>query len=430
LDPATGEMIADEGHPTPDRTYARGVGLTVRHEGVSAVSLDRATLRALADMTDQVGVLSIYVTLDPHFRVESSARPPWELRLHRQLAELRERLKEQGPREHWKALTARLDALQPELEWLLDPTVTGQGRALLVGVGDGEVRTVSLQVPMVDRVVLAPRPHLQPLVAAWSTAGPAGAASVSADGLRVVDVRFGLAEVVGVIRYQDSVEQRELKGPAAANPAMPQHSAAQQDLFIRREDDKLARFLRTVGPRLAGFVTEREWDYLALTGEATLVQAVREGLPPQLPAEVVTLDHPVNSLPVPRLAATVSPALDDARQRRHRALAAQARDNALSANTGACGLGETLGALQQGRVAHLLLAADRQWSGHRGPDGYLVPEGEVPPGTDPADLTPEPRLGERMIELAYQNSAEVTMLDPAAATPLADVGGIGAILRW
>lgn len=404
--------------------------MTVRREGVPAVSLDWTTLRAVADLRDEIGVLSIYVTLDPHHRTVPSAKPPWELRLRHELAELRDRLKEHGPREHWKGLTARLDGLHLELERLLDPATSGQGRAVFAPVSGGPVRTVSLQVPLGDRVVLEPRPYLRPLVAAWSTAGPAGAVSVSADEVRLVDLRFGRAEAVETIPYQDESEQRELAGPAAANPAMVQHSAPQHDLHARRAEDKRARFLRGVGPRLAEVAVAREWGDLALTGDAALVQAVRDGLPPSLPAEVVTLDHPVASLPPARIAATVSPALAAARHRRHRTLAERARSNALSANAGTCGLGETLGALQLGRVAHLLLDADRQWSGSRAPDGYLAPDGEVPPGADSGTLAPEPHLGERMVELAFRDGALVTMLDPAAAAPLAEADGVGALLRW
>ncbi|HEY8473795.1 MAG TPA: VLRF1 family aeRF1-type release factor [Natronosporangium sp.] len=381
-------------------------------------------------MTDEIGILSIYVTFNPHYRVEAPAKPPWELRLRQQLGQLSDRLRDQGPREHWKALTARLDALQPDLTELLDPTASGQGRALFAGVASGEVRTVALQVPLGDQVVLEPDPHLRPLLAAWSTAGPAGVVSVSADELRILDLRFGFTEPVGVIPYPGSIEQRELKGPAPTGGQFFQRSAPQHDLYERREDDKLARHLRSVGPRLAGLVSEWEWSYLVLTGEAPLVQAVREGLPAQLPAELLTLDHQVGSLPPAKIAATVAPALDEARHRRHRQLAIEVRDKAMSGNAGACGLSQTLTALQEGRVAHLLLDAERRWAGRRTDDGVFVPDGEVPPGVEVAALRPEPHLDERMIELAFREGARVTMLAPAAAAPLADVDGIGATLRW
>ena len=394
------------------------------------VPLDRTTLRALAGMTDQIGILSIYVTLDPQRRAESAVRPSWEVRLRSRLAEIQEQQKRDGPREHTAGLRARLEALRLDLERLLDPATPGQGRALFAGVAGGEVHQVSLQVPLVDQVVLAARAQLRPLVTAWSVAGPAGAVAVSADEVRVVDLRFGWTEEVAVIDYVNTVEQRELKGPAAANPAMAQHSAPQQDLFARREEDKLLRFLRTVGPRVAGYAARRDWEHLVVTGEAPLVQAVVDGLPQPWADEVVTLTHPVTTLTRPKLAATVEPALAGARQRRRQGLAQQAREAAMSANTGAFGLGETLDGLQQGRVAHLLLAADGQWSGSRTPDGLLVPDGEVPPGVTAGSMTPEPDLGERMIELAFREGAEVTVLAPPDAAPLAEVDGVGAVLRW
>lgn len=392
------------------------------------MTLDWAMLRAVAGMTDPGGVLSIYVTLDPQWRAESTVKPPWELRMRHELAGIREASREHGTRAYAKAVAARLDGLAPDLDRLLDPTASGQGRALFAGVSSGELRTVSLQVPLVDRVVLESQPYLRPLLTAWSNAGPAGVVSVSAEELHVVDLRFGLTELVDTIGYEPPPEQRSREGPAAT--VVTQSSVAQHDLWERREDDKLVRHLKAVGPRLAEHAAAREWGYLVLTGHAILVQAVRDGLPPRLPAEVLALDHPVNSLSPPKLAATVAPVLDEARQRHHRELAERVRASALSANTGSCGLGETLWALQEGRVAHLLLDAGRQWSGTRGPDGLLAPTAEIPPGADPATVQTEPHLGERMVELALRNSARVTTLAPAAATPLADADGVGAILRW
>jgi hypothetical protein len=400
-------------------------------EGVSAVSLDQATLRAMAEMSDEVGVLSAYVTLDPQARAEPAAKPPWELRLRHSLAQQKDRLKETGSRTHYAALTDRLERLRLDIERLLDPAAPGQGRALFAGVSDGQVRTVSLQVPLVDRVVVEPQAHLRPLVAAWSAAGPAGVAAVSADEVRVIDLRFGWVEEVATVAYEPTTgESRQLKGPAAANPAMAQHSAPQHDLFERREEDKLLRYLRTVGPRLATISKEREWEHLVITGEAHLVQAVTEGLPHGTEVEVVTLSHPVATLTPPKIAATVEQALDAARQRRRRGLAEKAHDAAMSANAGAWGLGETLDGLQQGRVSHLLLHADGQWAGSRTPEGLLVPAGEVPPGADADTMSDEPYLGERMIELAFRNGGRVTMLDAEDSAPLVAAGGVAALLRW
>jgi hypothetical protein len=328
------------------------------------------------------------------------------------------------------SLRARIDQLRPELERLLDRAAPGQGRALFAGVADGQVRTVALQMPLGDRVVLETDAFIRPLLTAWSQAGPAGIVAVSADEIRMIDLRFGWAEEVAAIRPPEQVEQRELKGPAAANPALNQHSASQRDLFERREEDKLVRFLRTVGPAVTDQARVREWDQLLVTGEAHLVNAVTDGLPPGWNGELVTMTHPVATLTVPKIVATVVPALDEARQRRRRALATRAYESAMSANAGAWGLSDTLTALQQGQVAHLLLTADGQWPGSRTPEGVLLPDGEVPPGVEVDRLTPEPHLGERMIELAFNGGARVTVLERDDAQLIAEAGGVAALLRW
>jgi hypothetical protein len=387
-------------------------------------------MRTLAAMTDEIGILSVYVTLDPHRRAENAAKPSWELRLRSQLTEVQERLKATGPRDHYMALTKKLEQLRLEFERLLDPAAPGQGRALFTGVADGTVHQISLQVPLDDRVRLETGAHLHPLVTAWSNAGPAGVVAVSAEAVRAIDLRFGWTEEVAVLHYTSPAEQRERKGPAAANPALAQQSATQQDLFERREEDKLLRYLRTVGPKVGEHAARHEWEFLVVTGEAHLAQAVVDALPGAWADEVITLNHPVTTLTRAKLVATVEPALAEARQRRHWALADRAHQAAMSANAGAIGLGETLDGLQQGRVSHLLLAADRQWSGSRTPDGRLVPDGEVPPGVESGTMSHEPDLGERMIELAFRDSAQVTILDPPYAMPLADADGVGAVLRW
>lgn len=393
--------------------------------------LSWATLVSLGAMADDVGVLSIYVTVDPYGRSEAAPRAPWEVRLRNQLAEVEQRLREDGPREHYMALSARLEQLRPDLERLLDPTAPGLGRALFTGVADGEVRTVSLQMPLGDRVVLEPDAYIRPLVDAWSQAGPAGAVAVGADGVRVIDLRFGWSDEVAAMRPPDLPEQPELKGPpAAANPAIPLPAAAQRDLYERREEDKLLRFLRTLGPELDRHAHDRAWEHLVVTGDARTVQAVTDGLPQSWKDRVVTLGHPVATLTVPKIVSTVMPALDDARRRHHLDLVRRAHDLAMSRGAGSWGLGDTLNALQQGRVDHLLLAVDGQWTGSRTPDGRFVPEGEVPPGVTADQLTTEPHLGERMIELALASGAKVTAVEPDGDGLLEQAGGVAALLRW
>lgn len=391
-------------------------------------SPDRTALRGLAGLADELGVLSVYVTADP--REESGPRPAWQVRVRGELAALVERAKADGPRRRWVALTERLARLHTDLAELLDAATPGLGRALFVPVGRDEVHGVSLQVPMVGPVVCEPTACVRPLIAAWQAHGPAGVLGVSGDGVRVLELRFGQVREVAVLAYTSTAAQRrELAGPPAANPALDQRSAAQRDLFDRREDEHLARFLRSAGPRVAAYAAELDWADLVVTGDPRLVAATVAGLPASAPP-VLRLDHVVGALPGPRVGAAVGEELDAVRRQRGHRLAEQARDAALAGGPATVGLGDTLGALHEGRVAHLLLDGDGRWCGSRTPDGRLVPAGEVPPGATAEGLVAERRLGERMIELAFRDGAAVTVLDPGAAEPLEANDGVAALLRW
>jgi hypothetical protein len=394
------------------------------------VSFDWTTLRSLATMTDRIGVLSLYATVDPH---DESSQPAWRARVRTELKRLRENARQRGPREYYAAVSSRLDALNNDVEALLDSRTTGLGRALFAAISNGQVERLTLQVPLTDHVTLAPTAQLRPLVSAWSAAGPAGAVAISADEAHIVDLRLGMATEVATIAHPDDLaDRRELTGRGHATVTTTYHSSASHhDLFEQRAEDRLLRYLHTLGGSIAEHAKDHRWECIVMTGEAKYVNAVAGGLPSGLTATVVTLPHTVTGRGSHKLAAAVQPTVVTTRAERHLRLAERTRDAALSTSeAGSCGLAPTLAALQEGRVAHLLLAADRSWTGLRAPDGTLTSEIDVPPGVDPDTLIPESGLDERMIELAIRDGAEVSILDSEAAAPLADHDGIGALLRW
>jgi hypothetical protein len=350
-----------------------------------------------------------------------------------ELKRLRENARQRGPREYYAAVSSRLDALNNDVEALLDSRTTGLGRALFAAISNGQVERLTLQVPLTDHVTLAPTAQLRPLVSAWSAAGPAGAVAVSADEAHLVDLRLGMATEVATIAHPDDLaDRRELTGRGHATVTTTYHSSASHhDLFEQRAEDRLLRYLHSLGGEIADHAKNHRWECIVITGEAKYVNAVVGGLPSNLAATVIALPHTVAGHAPHKLAAAVQPAVEASRAERHLRLAERIRDAALSTSeAGSCGLAPTLAALQEGRVAHLLLAADRSWTGMRAPDGTLTSETDVPPGVDPDTLVAEPGLDERMIELAIRDGAEVSILDSEAAAPLADHDGIGALLRW
>jgi hypothetical protein len=108
-------------------------------------------------------------------------------------------------------------------------------------------------------------------------------------------------------------------------------------------------------------------------------------------------------------------------------LARDIREAALGAGSGAVGLSDVVGALNEGRVAHLVYDPEVRYEGSIGADGTLR-AGHERAADGPA--TPEPRLTERLVERALETGARVSPVEGAARGALAEADGIAALLRW
>jgi hypothetical protein len=390
------------------------------------VDLDRRELRTLANLQDDIAVISVFVTDEWN---SENARRAAGMRLRQELDRAARGARHDDPRRLGPALASRLDDITIELQRLAT-TAAGLGRALFAPLSRDELHVLSLQHPLPNRVIVEPSAYIRPLVSAWSLDGPAGVAVVSSGLVRLVDLRLGRANEVESYAYVDEADRRQVVGPSGANPALPFEASSQNDLYERRERDRIKRFLARLAPAVADVAGARDWEYLVVSGDPELAGALISTLPEAWPGSVVRTRYELADASPHRVAEVVRDDLAAARRARATSLAEQIRDGALAGGKGALGLGETLGALQQGRVAHLLLDDSRTWRASRTPDGYLAPEGEVPPWTDAGQLVPEASVDERMIELAINSDAQVTLAEPAAVEPLADFDGVGAVLRW
>ncbi|WP_214319505.1 VLRF1 family aeRF1-type release factor [Nonomuraea sediminis] len=382
---------------------------------------DQAILRELVAMKDELGVLSLFATADP--REEAAARPAWDIRLRNELTAIREHVATWPDRERRQLVLDAMESLELDIRELIDPRVPGIGRAMFAPLSGGEVRKVSLQLPMGDKAMLESTAYLRPLVSAVATSTPAGVVVVSRDGLRLVDYRQGVAEDISRVTFElDTDDWRTMRGPGS--PAVSQQVANQVDKFHRRIDDNLNRFLHTQAPQVAERAGKLGWTDVLLVGDARLTETLAAALHPM---HVVQVDTIIDNLPAGEVVRHVSDQLAEARARRDQALVSRVKDAALSGGRGVLGLNQTLALLNEGRVERLLLDESGQWRGGSGPDGYLYGAGETPDGVEVID---EPDLGERMIERALESSAEVTILTGEAAADLADYNGVAALLRW
>jgi hypothetical protein len=94
-----------------------------------------------------------------------------------------------------------------------------------------------------------------------------------------------------------------------------------------------------------------------------------------------------------------------------------ASERAKSGGAASLGPQETFGALAEGRVDHLLIDPDHDFSAAAG----MIPSSLA----GPSNL-----LGERAVEAAIATSAQVTSLSIEASAVLRDADGVAALLRY
>jgi hypothetical protein len=389
------------------------------------MQLTDETLNTIAQMRDPAGVLSIFVDASPERQIGDP--PPFEVSIRTALKRLVDRVHEEGPRERWVTLAERLEALEPALSSLLDTGEPGRGRALFAKLGDGAVESVALQLPLQEDVILGESAYVRPLVAALDAGFPAGVVTVSKNGVRAVDLRLGRAEELEQFAFVDSTDR---DGGALPDTMNARNAGAQRELFERYLAENRERFLHSISEKIARLAADRCWDPVILAGDSRLTQTLADALRTPNGREIKLEERQIERLSPDEIGRLIAPELDQMRLMRELQLVEKARDQALGRGTGALGLRATLGALNEARVAHLLLDDTREHRGARAPDGRLSIAGEPPLGVEKRELVEEPRLAERMIERALEIDARVSLLRGPAVEVLGEHDGVAALLRW
>ena len=295
-------------------------------------------------------------------------------------------------------------------------------------------RTVELafQLPTETTVVLGDGPYLWPLARMLHLGRPVGLVSVSRSEISVYDWRVGAASHVATWTFDESTSDwREMKGPAADNPALAQQTAPQRDRFERRLEQHVAEFLAEHGDsvRLAGDV--QGWDLVVIAGDPRLTSVVAGSFPEDGGGlAVVEVSTQLEGLSADRLAEGLWPVVQEERRRADHALVRHALDEAFRGGGAAVGLRDTVAALTEGRASHLLLAGERTWSGVVGRDGSLYVDVTQAREHGEPDPHVEPHFAEGMILRALETGAEIVPLNPKSAASLDESDGIAALLRW
>ncbi|GGI02947.1 MSMEG_1130 family ribosome hibernation factor [Egicoccus halophilus] len=394
------------------------------------MNLADSLINDLIDFTDEQGVLSFYVGHTPAQAADPQPTQPIEIR--NQIKDLKARLAE-ADRDLATAVEQRIDAINGELDRLLDPKAHGQGRALFVGVASGRTASVALQIPFRERVVHHERPFVRPLVAAVDEGRPAGVLVLSRSGSRLLSWKVGEAEELATDAFElgDAQTADRKSGPSPAAPQIQGHGVDHKEMFEQRVDENRNRWMRSLVDDVTGAAKEHGWDRLVVSGSAQLREFFANLVGEDDGLRVIHAEQDWEHHTTAAVAANAWPLLRSVHEQREHELVDRVLDRALSGNAGALGLGDVCDALNEGRVAHLLFDDRLQLTGYRSSQDTLHPEvdGELAQ-SDGVEFTEEPLFVERLIEKAVATGAAVTPVAQAPSAPLGEHGGVAALLRW
>jgi peptide subunit release factor 1 (eRF1) len=348
------------------------------------------------------------------------------------MRDLRQRIREEEDRQLWPTIESRLDAIEGDVEALLDPRAHGRGRALFVAVGDGRTETVSIQMPFRERVIYDRTAFIRPLVAAHDEGRAAGVLAAHRDGIRILEWSTGEAAELESRSFElGDAQLADVKsGPAGQNPRLMQQSAVNRERFEDRIDDNRHRFLKSAVHDVTGMAKERGWDRVVVAGPPKIRQEVAAALTSENGFTVLEADQAWEIESPSTIAGQLWPILRSRHRQRECDLVTMAIDRSAAGQTGAVGMRNVLNALNQGQVQHLLFRADLEVEGYTTEEDTLHAVVGGAAAQAGFEMHREPLFVERMIEKVIAMGGRVTPVEEEAAELLDGHDGVAALLRW
>ena len=380
--------------------------------------LTRDVLRELATTDPRRLLISVHACTDPRDPANIGMSQAWLIELRNGLAAIAERLEAGGDRDSrlsFRALRKRIEQelgdLSPigrarSVSWIVDP--------------DGFSERFSLQIPLRGtRVVADARPFVSPLVDIADRGAPTGVIVVGGELVRLVQIEQAEASEPENSTYELSLgDWRPFGGTAGGSPARGAVTTSHREQYRARVEAQRDKLFETAVTETARRLDALGWERIVLVCERQVGSRFRDVLPAEISERIVAeADLNLVGEEPAAVADAVEQLIEDAWMRRAVALAELARQRVAAGGPATIGAQETLGALAEGRVAHLVLDPDHDFSAASG----MLPR-SIP---GPPEL-----LGERAVEAAIATSAQVTVLPAGSSATLQDSGGMAALLRY
>lgn len=246
------------------------------------------------------------------------------------------------------------------------------------------------------------RPQVGPLLATLDDGAPAGIATVSGERVRLLDWHLGRVEQLHDWELElFSLDWRELKARRPSSPSGGRMiSAAGRDQYEQRMEANRERFAHQTGALARLSAGKRAWRQILVFGDERYAGQFADGFAGRCELRHVESTDLV-AQPTHLIAERVDRLLPGLNRSRECALIERIDEAAYAEARSAFGAQETIQALEQGRVEHLVYDA----------------------GLDPEQIEP-------MIELALGAGAAVTPVEGDSAAALERRGGVAALLRY
>jgi len=356
-------------------------------------------IRVASEWRPTLGVLSVYLGFDPADRGGA-----WRTQLRNGLDAVLEERKEA---EHDQRVALRATAkriIERFEDGDLRPPPRGEVGFVEVSEKPGVEHWWGTSAPPVADacVEYGADPLVAPLVALTCHGADRGVAIVSSERVRLLRCSEGALEELEDWELSiTSLDWRERKSQSTNNPARAQGvSSSGHDQFDERLQHNRQRFLGECGKLAARALEEHGLDQVIVFGPAKDVESFDGGFGSAKAKLALGGDGDLISVPTGKLIDVVAEAIARIDGDRDRELIERALGGAKGGSRGSLGLQETREALAEGRVGHLVL------------DGAIGEEAES------------------LIRAAFSSSAEITVVRNGLAAPLAEAGGVAAILRY
>lgn len=265
------------------------------------------------------------------------------------------------------------------------------------------------------------RPVVAPLLFLTERGAPRGVALVSAERVRLLEWRpGGLEELHGWELSVFSGDWRERKAQRVPDPARAQAvSSSGRERFGDRLADNRHRFLGECRRLALEIAAQRGWPELLAFGPSQHLECFRAGSESSSPRIETGNEVDLIATPLGEVEAPIEEAVERREAERERRLVEQTLEQARGGRRGSAGPRETLTALREGRVEQLVIDVPNAARSTASPS----PEASESEGAASIDA-------EGLVRRALDSGAAIATVTGEAADQLAESDGVAALLRY